>query len=171
MSTRLNSNIAEALDMELPEEIPLEDSAPMVVVEPHELAVVDNPDLPDMTDLDIKSVEADKQLEILIQRGMGMFTDLYKELPDIEPKYRARHLEVTAQMMGTTLDAIRHKSEHQLKRKKARLEEANFGKTTGDTKIGTANFYGTREELLKMIANAETAEATEAAVTPDDDSE
>ena len=95
-----------------------------------------------------------------------MFSELYEELPEIDPKYRNRHLEITALIMGNTLEAIKHKTEYQIKRKKARLEEAGFGgaKTDGGTQVN--NFYGSREEVLDMIAKA-----TDGGAPPDDDSE
>ncbi len=155
MIQRLNPNIAIALDMELPDEAPIEDSAPMVVVEPHEIITVANSDLPDMSDIETRNVQGEKQLEQIISKGMGMFTELYDELKGVDPKYRNRHLETTALIMGHTLDAIKHKTGHQLKRKTQRMEEAGFGKPDKGTKIGTANFYGSREELMKVINEAE----------------
>lgn len=158
MTQRLNPNIAKALDMDLPEEDAIEESAPVVVVEPHEIVTVANDDLPDMTDLEVKVIQGEKQLEQIITKGMGMFTELYEELPGIDPKYRNRHLETTALVMGHTLDAIKHKTGHQMKRKKQRMEEAEFGVEDTSTKIGTANFYGSREDLMKMINNPTTVD-------------
>lgn len=152
MTKRLNPNIAKALDMELPDEAPVEESAPLVVVEPHEIITVDNPDLPDMTDLEVKNQEGEKQLEEIINKGHGMFSELYDELPEIEPKYRNRHLEITALIMGNTLDAVKTKLDHQNKRRKQRVDEAGFGKSEqGGPRIGTANFFGSREDIMKMI--------------------
>ena len=174
MTVRLNQNIAAALDMELPEEDPVEDSAPLVVVEPHEVVVVANEDLPDMSDIETKVIQGEKQLEQVINKGMGMFTELYEELKSVDPKYRNRHLETTALIMGHTLDAIKHKTGHQLKRKEQRMKEAQFGgPEKGSTKIGTANFFGSREDLMKMMKDAEAVEVqpeiTE--VTPEGQSE
>jgi len=156
MTQRLNPNIATALDMELPPEAPVETSAPLVTVAPHEIVTVVNDDLPDMSDLESKTIQGEKQLEQVISAGMGLFTELYEELPGIDPKYRNRHLETTALIMGHTLDAIKHKTGHQMKRKKQRMEEASFGAPDTGTKIGTANFYGSREDLLTMMNDATT---------------
>ena len=166
MTQRLNPNIAAALDMELPDEVPVEDSAPMVVVEPHEVVAIKNDDLPDMSDIEVKVLQGEKQLEQLITKGMGMFTELYGELPSIDPKYRNRHLETTALIMGHTLDAIKHKTGHQLKRKEQRMKEADFGTSKSNTSIGTANFFGSREDILKMMNDATTVD-----VTPESESE
>jgi hypothetical protein len=154
MTQRLNPNIATALDMELPPEEPVEASAPLVIVEPHEIVTVANDDLPDMSDLEVKTIQGEKQLEQVISAGMGMFKELYEELGGIDPKYRNRHLETTALIMGHTLDAIKHKTGHQMKRKKQRMEEASFGVPDTGTKIGTANFYGSREDLMKLMSDA-----------------
>ena len=158
MTQRLNPNIAKALDMDLPDDAPVEGSAPIMVVEPHEVVAVQNDDLPDMTDLEVKMVGGEKQLEQIITRGMGMFSELYNELPSIDPKYRNRHLETTALIMGHTLDAVKHKTGHQLKRKEQRMKEAEFGAKESSTKIGTANFYGSREDLLKMMSEAQAVD-------------
>jgi len=166
MTPRLNPNIAAALDMELPEEAPVENSAPLVTVDPHEIVAVQNDDLPDMSDIEVKMVQGEKQLEQVISKGMGMFTELYEELKSIDPKYRNRHLETTALIMGHTLDAIKHKTGHQLKRKEQRMKEANFGVQDSGTKIGTANFFGSREDLMKMMHEAEAVEVTPKPVEP-----
>jgi hypothetical protein len=161
MTVRLNSNIARALDMDMPDEPPIEESAALITVEPHELVMVDNEDLPDMSDIETKAIEGEKQLEQIIAKGQGMFAELYEELPNIDPKYRNRHLEITALIMGNTLDAVKTKMEYQLKRKKQRMEEAEFGTDKSNTSISTANFYGSREELIKFIDNAKTVNAEE----------
>jgi hypothetical protein len=166
MTTRLNPNIAKALDMEMPEEEAIEDSAPLVTVEPHELVTVENENLPNLVDIEVKTLEGEKQLEQIIAKGMGMFSELYDELPGVDPKYRNRHLEVTALIMGHALDAVKMKMEYQIKRKKQRLEEAEFGGKQDNASIGTANFFGSREELLAMLNSA-----TDVDVTPSDESE
>lgn len=165
MTQRLNPNIAKALDMDLPDETPVEASAPLVLVEPHEVVTVANEDLPDMSDIEVKVVQGEKQLEQIITKGMGMFTELYDELAGIDPKYRNRHLETTALIMGHTLDAVKHKTGHQLKRKEQRMKEAEFGVPDSSTKIGTANFYGSREEIMRMMHDVQAVE-----VTPEDES-
>lgn len=152
MTQRLNPNIAKALDMELPENEPVEDSSPVIEVLPHEVVVVDNEELPEMSDIEHTMIEGQKQLEELIGKGMGMFSELYEELPEIEPKYRNRHLEITALIMGNTLDAIKHKTDLQIKRKDQRLKEASF-RTPGESNSGnvTNNFFGSREDLMELI--------------------
>ena len=169
MTQRLNPNIASALDMDMPDQDPIEDSAPMVTVEPHEIITLDNPDLPDMSDIETKTLEGEKQLEMLIEKGMGMFTELYDELPAIDPKYRSRHLEITALIMGNTLDAIKHKTKFQIDRTKQRMDQASFGISDKGTTIQNANFYGSREEVMKIINDAKNGVMP--AVTPEDESE
>lgn len=160
MTQRLNPNIADALDMQPPEDLPEEENTALVTVEPHEIAHVANEDLPEMSDLETSILEAEKQREELIVKGMDMVAELYNELPKIEPKYRNRQLEIIALLMGETRTAVEHKSNHNLKRKEHRMKEAAFGKNAkGNTKIGTANFYGSREELLKAVDQLEDDES------------
>lgn len=146
--------------MELPEELPMESKAPSVIVEPHEIVKVDNPELPTMTDIDVRLIEGEKQLDEFIGKGMGMFQELYEETNELDPQKRNRHMEVTSMVMGTTLDAIKHKTELQLKKKGVRMKEQEFqgGGKKGDGGI-TANFFGSREELLKFYKETKEAEA------------
>jgi hypothetical protein len=160
MTQRLNPNIADALDMNPPDDSPETENTALVTVEPHEIAHVDNEELPEMADLETSILEAEKQREELIIKGMDMVAELYNELPKIEPKYRNRQLEIIALLMGETRTAVEHKSNHNLKRKEHRMKEAAFGKNSkGNTKIGTANFYGSREELLKAVDQLESEES------------
>ncbi len=161
MTQRLNPNIADALDMEPPEQLPDADNTQLVKVEPHEIMRVDNEELPEMADLETSILEAEKQREDMIVKGMNMIAELYDELPKIEPKYRNRQLEIIAQLMCETRTAVEHKSNHNLKRKEHRMKEAAFGKNSkGNTKIGTANFYGSREELMKAVDQLEDGAST-----------
>ena len=155
MTDKINPHFADILDMDMPEE-PADDH-PLITVDAHEIAVVENPDLPDMTDIDSRLLEGEKQLEIVITAGINMTKEMYAELAGIEPKYRNRHMEVTSLVMSNTLDAIKHKTELQMKKKEMRMKEKSYG---GKEKAGggggnvTNNFYGSREELMKIIREA-----------------
>ena len=168
----INKTIAETLGMEVPDE-PQEDHS-LVEIAPHEMPVpVENPNLPDMKDTDHRMAEGEAQLEKLISSGMNTFTDLDEKRHDIDPKYLSRHIETSAQMFGLTLDAIKHKTELQIKKKKARLEEAEF-KGVGESGSGTQNnfFVGSREELMNLLEEGEKSqEAPEEIHDVDDASE
>lgn len=160
MTQKINPNFADVLDMDMPEETPGEHQ-PMITVDAHEITIVDNPDLPDMTDIDSRLLEGEKQLEIVISAGINMTKEMYEELAKVEPKYRNRHMEVTSLVMSNTLDAIKHKTELQMKKKEMRMKEKSFGgkensgKGGGDT---TNNFFGTREDMLKFIRDAKKSD-------------
>lgn len=158
MTQRLNKRIAEALEMELPDEEPVENSAPMITVEPHEIICVDNPDLPDLSDIEYRLVEGEKQLDDFIGKGMGMFKELYDGSTEVSPDKRNRHLEVATMVMSNTLDAIKHKNELQLKKKQQRMKEKEFNGGSKPQNV-TANFFGSREEILKMFKEAKKQEA------------
>ena len=160
MTQQINPKFADILDMDMPEE-PVDDQ-PMITVDAHEITVVDNPDLPDMTDIDSRLIEGEKQLEVIISKGISMTQELYEELSSIEPKYRNRHMEITSLVMGNTLDAIKHKTELQMKKKEMRMKEKSYGGKENSGKSGgggtTNNFFGTREDMLKFIREAKKNE-------------
>jgi len=153
MTQRVNPNFAGLLGMDAPPTSEEEEQEhPLVTVDAHEITVVDNPNLPDMSDIDEKMLEGEKQLEILIDRGLRMTRELYSDLSTIEPKYRNRHMEVTSMIMATALDAIRHKTELQLKKKEQRLKEKSFGgKPDSDSPKDSDTGFKTREELMEFI--------------------
>lgn len=158
----INKTIAESLGMEIPEEEEVDHS--LVEIAPHEVPEpVENPNLPNLADEDRRMLEGEKQLENLIRLGMNTFTDLDDKRSDIDPKYLSRHIETSAQVFSLTLDAVKHKTDLQLKKKKQKLSEAGFEGNTG--KSGNTNnfFVGSREDLRKMI-NA--GGATESEETP-----
>lgn len=162
---KLNKNIAEALDMQLPEEEDDESSSSnMVVVEPHELALtkVDNPDLPDMSDIERRLIEGEKELDEVIQTGMNMVRDLFSEMSAIDPKYRNRHMEVVSMIYGNTINALKQKTDLQVAKKKQRMDEANFrlDKESGPKNV-TANFYGSQADLLRAIKGVQEVESDE----------
>lgn len=163
---QVQPGVAEALGMAIPdmENQPEEDilSQNMVVVEPHEIITVENSDLPDMTDIAVKGAEGEKQLEELIVRGLVAFKSAFDEVAKTEPKYRGRMLEVSGALYGQVLEAIKHKNELQLKKAKARMDQANFTlkkatpapDASGNPRTVTNNniiLNGDREALRKFI--------------------
>ncbi len=146
----INRTIAESLGMEVPEEEEVDNS--LVEVKPHEVPTpVDNPKLPDLASEDLRMLEGEKQLEKLIKMGMNTFTDLDDKRSDINPKFLSRHIETTAQVFGLTLDAVKHKTDLQLKKKKQKLTEAGFEGNL-EKEGNTNNFFiGSREDLRKLI--------------------
>ncbi len=146
----INKTIAESLGMEIPEEEEIDHS--LVEIAPHEVPdPIDNPNLPSLADEDRRMLEGEKQLEKLIKLGMNTFTDLDEKRSDIDPKYLSRHIETSSQVFSLTLEAVKHKTDLQLKKKKQKLDEAGFEGNTG--KNGSTNnfFIGSREELMKMM--------------------
>ncbi len=157
---KINKTIAESLGMEIPEEEEVDNS--LVEIAPHEIPdPIDNPNLPSLAAEDKTMLEGEKQLEKLIKMGMNTFTDLDDKRIEIDPKYLSRHIETTAQIFGLTLDAVKHKTDLQLKKKKQKLSEAGFERNL--TKSGDTNnfFIGSREDLRKMINSGGYAEPDE----------
>ncbi len=151
---KLNAKIAQALDMELPEEKTEETSKAMVKVEPHEINIVDNPELPDMTDAELRLVEAEKQLEMVIKYSLETYQDLDETRPTVEPKFLSRHIETSSLILGHGLDAIKHKTELQLKKMDQRMKQKKFGtekKKVEGPQNQTNFFVGSREDLRKIM--------------------
>ena len=153
----VNPKIQRALGMEVPEpEQPPSKLSLPVVVEPHEMPpLVDNPSLPDMTDIDRNLVEGEKQLEEMIQTGMGIVDRLYnEELPQSAPQFRRGVIEQIQMTYTAALNGIIHKTKLQLDKKKARLAEAGFARkekaASGQGNV-TNLFVGTREQVLEAL--------------------
>lgn len=160
MSGRFNTNMAKALGADLPEE-EQPDTIRAVVpvpVEPHEMPKrVVNPALPDMSDIDIRLTEGEKQLESVIGLGQKIIMELYADIPNIAANLRRGQIEQIALLYSHISAAVNNKVKLQLEKYKIRLEQAEFGgnKTDGTGEplaIGTNGYVGKREEVLAMLA-------------------
>lgn len=155
--TRLNKKICETLDLEIPVEDAECSDVLIVDVEPHEVQLlsVDNPDLPGMDDINHRLLEGEKELDEVINMTLSNAKVIYEELPDIEPKFRSRNQEAWNVTMGLALDAIKHKTDLQNRKKEVRMKEADFKKSgsgTGKNGEPTNNFFfGDRETLRRMF--------------------
>lgn len=149
----VNSKIVEALGVESPEENEdLENS--LVKVDPHEINKVNNPNMPDVYDIDEKQVVGDKQLEKVIGMALKEHKDMYSESKSVDPKYRARHVEVANGTLNIALDAIKTKLNTQEKRRQQRMKEAEFGmngKNIANVRAENIYFNGSREDLLNSL--------------------
>lgn len=151
----MNNKMAAILGMdEVPEEVTAKE---VTVVEPHEIVKVDNTDLPDMHDIDRKQLQAEKQLEEVIEFSLGYQRQLFDQVENVEPKYRSRYVEVANGTMGLALDAIKTKIKTQENRRKQRLDEAEFQRPNGGGSGDTNNnfFFGSREDLIEAMKDVE----------------
>ena len=152
---KLNPKIAEALEMDLPPEKE-ESQRSLITVDPHEITLVENEDLPDMTDAETRLLEAEKQLEVVINAGLGTYRDLDETRPSVEPKFLSRHIETSGLILGHALDAIKHKTDLQIRKMDMRMKQKGFGgkKDKGAAPTSQTNFFvGSREDLLDMISS------------------
>jgi len=159
----INTKIADALNMDIPDEESVSD---IVIVEPHEIVAVENELLPEMSDIDLSMAIAEKQLEEVIQDGMDSLKEQSKETINIEPKYRNRHLEVVSLTRRDVFDAIKQKMEFQLKKRKQRMTEQDYGDgaspNRGNSEKADTFFSGTREEIMAMYMNTMKTNAQDA---------
>lgn len=151
----INRKIADFLDMEVPEKE--EEALPSVIVRPEQIVKVDNEALPDMLDIDKRAIEGEAQLEKIIKNGLTKMEELEAKFHELEPKYLNRFLEETNVNSQITLQAIQTKLDFQLKKKKQRMEEANFQKKVQKGEGGNTinNFFGSREDIIRAIEENE----------------
>lgn len=151
----INRKIADFLDMEVPEKE--EEALPSVIVRPEQIVKVDNEALPDMLDIDKRTIEGEAQLEKIIKNGLTKMDELEAKFHELEPKYLNRFLEETNVNSQITLQAIQTKLDFQLKKKKQRMEEANFQKKGQKGEGGNTinNFFGSREDIIRAIEENE----------------
>ena len=150
--------MAAILGMDIPEEAMI--AREMITVEPHEIVLVDNPNLPPLHDIERRQLQAEKQLEEVIAFSLGYQRTMFSEVSTIEPKYRSRYIEVANGTLSLALEAIRTKLKTQDDRRKRRLEEAEFQGGGGQgSGTGTNNFFfGSREDLITILKDTKVIE-------------
>lgn len=150
--SKLNPKIVQAIGLEMPPESENEGKQISVEVKPHELALVHNEDMPDVSDAEMSLLEGEKQLELVINAGLDTFRDLDDRRASVEPKFLSRHIETSSLILGHTLDAIKHKTELQLKKIENRMKQKEFGGKS-QSGVGKQNnfFVGSREDLLDLM--------------------
>lgn len=150
----INKKIAGILGMDVPEEDDME-CREVIPVAPHEIVSVDNPDLPPMHDVDRKQLQAEKQLEEIIEFSLGYQKRMFAEVDSVEPKFRSRYVEVANATLGLALDAVKVKITTQENRRKDRLKEAEFQRPGQRKEASMTNnfFFGNREELINALEN------------------
>lgn len=150
----MNKKMAAILGADIPED----EEAPkqIVAVEPHEIVTSDNPDLPDMHDINMKQLQAEKQLEEVIAFTLGYQKSLFDEVSTVDPKYRSRYVEVANGTLNLALDAIKTKLKVQENQRKLRMDEAEFQRPDGGKGDGATQnfFFGSREDLMLMAQRA-----------------
>lgn len=150
----MNTKIAESLGMTIPDEIQDFDALRSEFATGlHEITIVDNPDLPKMTDIDLKLLEGEKQLEAFILKAFMQIDTMFKDAGNVSPDKKARYLEIASYIMERTFNAIKHKNEIQLKKKDMRMKEHKHSNEKSLSNPSTTNniFVGTREEMRKHL--------------------
>ena len=95
----------------------------------------------------------DDEIEGQFQEVYDAAMDAYEgstgpEMQDIEPKYRARNMEVSVQYLNTALNAAKHKAD--LKAHKDKISVAAKSAKAGSRTVNN-NLIVDRNELLKQI--------------------
>lgn len=98
---------------------------------------------------DEKDVEIEDQYQEVYDAAMDAYEgSTGPEMQDIEPKYRARNMEVSVQYLNTALNAAKHKAD--LKTHKDKIAIAAKSAKAGSRTVNN-NLIVDRNELLKQI--------------------
>jgi len=157
--------IAESLGMGEPilnfgDEYSIDDQSVVPVTENQEIEPID--DSKEDASLTIDSKTMDNIIKHTIQNAKYITT----MAQDNEPRSQARMYEVGGQYYKIALDALKLKQDAAFKNKHHRLEKAKTGMS--NTMIGAQqnNFYGTREEIMKMLK--EQKDLSKKTIEPED---
>ncbi len=101
------------------------------VTEPQEITIYDD-----------KDMEIEKQFDAVKDMAQYTFETIQDSIEDVEPKYSARLHEVSANFLGTMLDAIKSKAKMKIEKDKLIAKNKNPSKisqTTNNTIISTTS--------------------------------
>lgn len=170
---KIHQKVASALGIDVPDEETVEEEeiALVPVPESHEITVIENADLPDMSSELTRIEHADRQMEFLIDVGMPVVEQNLADALRMPPIYRARHVEAGAKLLEVMVNLIDAKHKHNMdliekKMKMAQFERSKGGPAAPPNVTGNTFVFGTREELIRAYEQTKTGQVNE-----DDDDE
>jgi hypothetical protein len=110
---------------------------------------------------DDKDNEIERQLEEVYTISVNAAREQLREIELIDPRFRSRAQETSAQMLNTALTALKEK--RSLKEHKDRLNVAikQVEMKQGDTVNNTAVILADRNDILKALKNEDITDAEE----------
>lgn len=128
-----------------------------------------NPDLPDTTVEELTENQVNEQLDILYDETMDVYETMKNEYLTVEPRARARHVEVMNSLASTALQTLKTKLALQKEKKDMVYKKTTFRKPTEDVAAseGGIGLLITREELLNQMSKL-TKEESEVEMEEDD---
>lgn len=99
---------------------------------------------------DEKDIEIEKQTQEIYDMALTAYSVQMEGIETIDPKYRARTMEVGVQFLTTALNAVKEKSNLKKNKDELAIKEKNANKQTN---ITNNNLVIDRNDLLKMLAD------------------
>lgn len=147
---KIHQKVANALGMAMvePEETD-EDLVP--VPESTELTVVENSDLPDMTDELTRLEHAQRQADFLLDQALPVVEHCLAKSLTMPPIYLGRAIEANAKLLEAVGKLAELKEHTAMKMMELKMKMASFtrNKETQAPTITNSNVYFNREELMR----------------------
>lgn len=125
-----------------------------IIVHPEEVIT----DVTREDDIEEKLVASEKQLRELIDITTVMGKQLLHEIQDIEPRLRARNIEVANELLKTALDTLKtsisvqeNKRKHRLTKQEKMSKEGQGGLMNGSTIENVNIITGSHADIIKQL--------------------
>lgn len=150
---KIQQKVADLLgiDAESDEEIDSE-NALVPVPEASEITLIDNPELPDLTQELLRLEHGLRQQEMILNRGNAALMNLLGDLDKTPPMYKGKTALAAAELYKAVADLNKAKVKQQLEIMEAKMKLAAFNKTKGSAQpaITGNTIIINREELIKQ---------------------
>lgn len=147
---KIHQKVSTVLGMAMVE--PEENDEDLVhVPESTDLTLVDNPDLPDMTDEMTRLEHAQRQTDFLLDQALPVVEHCLAKSLTMPPIYLARAIEANAKMLEAVGKLAELKSHTAMKLMELKLKQAVFSRNKNGPAptITNSTVYFTHEELMK----------------------
>jgi hypothetical protein len=151
---KIHQKVSHVLGMAMvePEETD-EDLVP--VPESTEICLIDNPDLPDMTDEMSRLEHAQRQTDFLLDQALPVVEHCLAKSLTMPPIYLGRAIEANAKLLEAVGKLAELKIQSSMKLMELKMKQASFSrnKDAGTPTITNSNVFFNREELMRTREN------------------
>src|SRR5678815_4926579 len=155
--SKIHQKVADVLGMKIPDEEEIgEDNALVAVPARNEISMIDNPELPDLSQELVRLEHGQRQGEMLLEHGLVAVQNILNDVPLTPPIYKGRVVESAAELFKAVADLSKHKVETQIKIAELKLKFASYVRdksgVNAPTITGNTIIFN-REELIKQFGN------------------
>ncbi len=160
---RIHQKVADVLGMELPEETGEVENAAVPMPPKTEIALVDNPELPEVGRELQRLEHSQRQTEVLIDQGMMAVQSTFADLMTMPPMYKPKTLMAAAELFTAVSTLNQHRTDTQLKQIELKLKLASYSRnrSSGQTITGNTIIFN-REDFIKAATDFEKSKDGEA---------